>query len=261
MVSLPRLPRDIARTQQAKRSPRLCTDPRIPGRANACCGSGHLRIAPLALVYHRATRLHQRALLALSGQRLSRTGTRLGLQDPMAQSLLPPHLILPGLAQPPSLLGQPYRTPQIHPARARRSGSRTPAKNRPQRTVETGHCQPQISLHTAQRENSELHRPYQQEKSLDRNALSRKRSRAVSRLHQMGARLAHRPPLNRGYISGVWILGCPAGHHISQNVRIVVAIPLQRRTAMLGCKTKYRIFASAAARSTSIPCSNFSTGI
>ena len=98
-------------------------------------------------------------------------------------------------------------------------------------SVETGHCQPQVSLHTAQRENSELYRPYQQEKSLDRNALSRKRSRAVSRLHQMGARLAHRPPLNRGYISGLWILGCPAGHHISQNVRIVVAIPLQLRTA------------------------------
>ena len=149
----------------------------------------------------------------------------------MAQSLLPPHLILPRLAQPPSILGQPYRAPQIHLACTRRPGSRTPSKNRPQRSVEAGYHKLQISLHPAQRAVSKLYRLYQQEKYLDWNALSRKRSRAMSRLHQMGAHLAHRPPLNRGYISGVWILDCPAGHHIPENVRIVVAIPMQLRTA------------------------------
>ena len=149
----------------------------------------------------------------------------------MAQSLLPPYFILPRLAQPPSILGQSYRAPQIHSARARRPGSRTPSKNRPQRPVEAGHCKPQVSLYAAQREVSKLYWLYQQGKYLDWNALSRKRSRAVSRLHQVGAHLAHRPPLDRRCIFSIWVLDCPAGHHISQNVRIVATIPLQLRTA------------------------------
>ena len=90
------------------------------GRVGCWCGRGHIRIAPLAVVHHRAAGLHQRSLLAFFGQWLSRTGTRFGLQNPVAQSLLASDFVLFGLAQPPSVLGESHRTSQIHPASARR---------------------------------------------------------------------------------------------------------------------------------------------